>query len=107
MHTEFEVGCYEQDVLSIFASQDPIYYREAEIRFHGVQAVAGKFFWKTEAYKPCIEFLDGTEEAYGFNASNRVEVGHSISKMPNEDGHALLIAAESVEFIVGAVIKRH
>ncbi len=63
-------------------------------------------FWQIGAYQPCIQCLDGTEEAYAFNVVNRVEVGHSIFKLPNEDGHALLVAAETVEFILG-VVKYH
>jgi hypothetical protein len=103
MHTEFEVRQLENDILSIVAGQDLITYHEAEIRFHGVQAIAGKLFWMTDAHGPCIELIDGTEEAFAFNVANWVEVGHSIFKLPNNDGHAFVVAAKRMEFVVEAV----
>lgn len=99
---EFSILSFDNDNLTIAGSEDFSYFHNVELKFHNVQAIACRTYFKVDTKSNFLSIADANE-AFEVNTKYDVLIGNVIFKFQSEDGQLFYIAAKDLTFKIEVV----
>ena len=95
---EFSINSYKDNLLTLFGSEDFIYYHNIEIIFNDIFTIISNINWRVDTQSKSIDILTGPLKVE-LNIKYFVEKGYTIFVLYNEEGIPQYIIAKSIRLV--------